>query len=78
MLRGLTLFARTATYIQSPWVKVFSDEHPDFEFELAAICAQRFDEYRRGSMSTAEIKARIEAMYTDRGTRMPKDTGTKS
>ncbi|WP_372027971.1 hypothetical protein ACBG85_30535 (plasmid) [Rhodococcus sp. NyZ502] len=31
-----------------------------------------------GSMSTAEIKARIEAMYADRGTLVPKGTGTKS
>ncbi|MBS3695650.1 hypothetical protein [Rhodococcus qingshengii] len=33
---------------------------------------------RSGSMSTAEIKARIEAMYADRGTLVPKGTGTKS
>ena len=32
---------------------------------------------RSGSTSTAEIKARIKAMYTYRGTPMPKDTGTK-
>ncbi|MBQ9056501.1 MULTISPECIES: hypothetical protein [Rhodococcus] len=31
-----------------------------------------------GSMSTAEIKARIESMYADRGALVPKGTGTKS
>ncbi len=33
---------------------------------------------RSGSMSTAEIKARIEAMFADRGPLVHKDTGTKS
>ncbi|MGM5069226.1 hypothetical protein EU244_030870 [Rhodococcus qingshengii] len=48
-----------------------SDERPDFEVELAAGCAQRFDEYCRDQGS-------YEAMYADRGALVPKGTGTKS